>query len=155
MMYRPSVVATVMLVFSSVASNTVGGKDDINVSACAQLPVRVRPDNYLWCLRYYGQCLEHGARRPYDRRYYDAVRLNVARSSREFAARRDVLPSVRRMVYDTANLYQQRIGRTVYRHETCAAATVPPQQRASESNAAAELSVRLALTVAVLRARFG
>lgn len=142
--------AVVMLVFWSVSSYPAVGEVDINGTACAQLSVLVRPDNYLRCLRYYGQCLEHGARRPYDRRYYDAVRRNVASSSREFAARRDVLPSVRRMVYDTANLYQQRIGRTVYRHETCAAAAVPVRQT-SESNAAAGLSVRLSLAVAFVR----
>lgn len=146
--------ATIMFVLLSVslrAFNTVGG-EDVNVAACTQVSVRMRPDNYLRCLQYYGQCLEYGAGIPYDHRYYDAVRRNIAGSFREFVARRDVLPNVRRLVYDTANLYMQRIGRTVYDHETCTTAVV--QRQSSGSDAVSTVNnVLLFLAVCFLRVR--
>jgi len=93
----------------------------------------MRPDNYMRCLLHFGRCVDGAG--PYDHGYYDALRRNVAGSCREFTARPDVLPAVRRMVYDTSNLYLQRIGRTVYRHEMGREAVKVP--RATESSAPA------------------
>ncbi|VVC44737.1 Hypothetical protein CINCED_3A003513 [Cinara cedri] len=123
-MCRLPYVASIVFAFSSVSltstSDTAGSGVEINVTACTRLTVIISPDNYMQCLQYYGRCLELGAEIPYDHRYYDAVRRNVAESRRGFSARRDVLPAVHRVVYDRSNLYLQRIGRVVYEHETCA-----------------------------------
>lgn len=90
--------------------------------SCTERTFQMRPDNYLRCLLFFRQCLDDCDSPSYKYGYCDAVRRNVAGSCREFVGRRDVLPAVRRLVYDTSNLYLQRIGRTVYQHETAATA---------------------------------
>jgi len=84
--------------------------------------VRMRPDNYLRCLLYFGRRLRRdlSAADQYDHRHWDAARRTVADSCREFLGRRDVLPAARRLVYDTANLYMQRVGRAAYEREMSA-----------------------------------
>jgi len=92
-------------------------------SSCTDQTVRMRPDNYMRCLLHFGKCVKDAG--PYDYGYYDALRRNVADSCREFTNHPNVLPSARRLVYDTANLYLQRIGQTVYRHEMGREAETP------------------------------
>jgi len=95
-------------------------------SSCTDQTVRMRPDNYMRCLMHFGKCVNDAG--PYDYGYYDALRRKVADSCREFTNRPDVLPAARRLVYDTANLYLQRIGQTVYRHEMAREAQTPTVQ---------------------------
>lgn len=104
-----------LLVLSCLTSATVADRHRHTPSSCTRQTVRIRPDNYLRCLLHFGQCVNGVG--PYDHGYYNALRRNVADSCREFMARPDVLPAVRRTVYDASNLYLQRIGQTVYRHE--------------------------------------
>lgn len=88
-----------------------------DVFSCSERTFRMRSDNYLRYLLLFRQCLDNCDGLSYNYGYCNAVRRNVASSCREFVGRRKVLPAVRRLVYDTSNLYLQRIGRVVYEHE--------------------------------------
>lgn len=106
-------------------------------SSCTRQTVRMRPDNYMRCLLHFGKCVNDVG--PYDYGYYDALRRNVADSCREFTNHPDVLPAARRLVYDTANLYLQRIGQTVYRHEMVREAETPSEVMALTAAAATKI----------------
>lgn len=96
-------------------------------ASCAErTAVQMRPDDYLRHLLYFGQCVDDATGGSYDYEYLDAVRRNVAASCREFVGRLDVAPAARRLVYNTANMFLQRIGRTVYEHEVTMATGRPP-----------------------------
>lgn len=111
----PSVTPFLALLCWTSAAAASGARHVHTPETCTEQTVRMRPDNYMRCLLHFGRCVDGAG--PYDYGYYDALRRSVAGSCREFADRPDVLPAARRLVYDTTNLYLQRIGRTVYRHE--------------------------------------
>lgn len=112
--FRSSPLLLALLCWTSAAAAS-GARHVHTPESCTEQTVRMRPDNYMRCLLHFGRCVDGAG--PYDYNYYDALRRNVAGSCREFVDRPDVLPAARRLVYDTCNLYLQRIGRTVYRHE--------------------------------------
>jgi len=96
----------------------------ISPLSCTDMIVKMRPDNYLWSLRFFGRCLNGCVDKTadeesrYDAKYCDAVRRTMTVSCHEFVSRPEVLPAIRRLVYDTVNLYLERVGRTTYDHES-------------------------------------
>lgn len=111
------VLSSFFLHFTSTDNTDLRHLQDEDVFSCSERTFRMRSNNYLRYLLFFRQCLDKCDSPSYDYGYCDAVRRNVAGSCREFVGRRKVLPAVRRLVYDTANLYLQRIGRVVYEHE--------------------------------------
>lgn len=119
----PAEATILVLLCWTSASAGSGVPHKHTASSCTEQTVRMRPDNYLRCLLHFGKCVNDAG--PYDYGYFDALRRNVADSCREFTNRPDVSSTARRLVYDSANLYLQRIGQTVYRHEMGRAAETP------------------------------
>lgn len=111
---------------TSAAAASTANPHKHTPSSCTDQTVRIRPDNYMRGLLHFGKCVNDAG--PYDYGYYDALRRKLADSCREFTNHPDVLPAARRLVYDTANLYLQRIGQTVYRHEMAREAQTPTVQ---------------------------
>lgn len=120
-----SLAFCVMFMTAAAAAATDCHQCRRDASCAERTAVQMRPDDYLRHLLYFGQCVDGAADEPYDYEYLNAVRRNVAESCREFVGRLDVAPAARRLVYNTANLYLQRIGRMVYEHEVTMA-TGPP-----------------------------
>lgn len=117
----PSFFLTLVALSSSrddkMLDRLAGHRDDASGFCTGEM--QMRPDNYFHCLMHFGVRFDAAvAADRYNYRYLDAMRRNVACSRRELLGRRDVLPVVRRLVYDTTNLYLQRVGLAVYDHET-------------------------------------
>ncbi|KAL4143811.1 hypothetical protein QTP88_006089 [Uroleucon formosanum] len=151
MPFRSSTVGVTILVllcWSSAAAASANHHKHTS-SSCTDQTVRMRPDNYMRCLLHFGKCVQDAG--PYHYDYYDALRRNVADSCWEFMNRPDVLPAARRLVYDTANLYLQRIGQTVYRHEMGREAETPSVATAAATKMFPPAHTFIVVTAVVVR----